>query len=68
MKDTSMTELLTLYLCKRPERSYLRLGQRLIDVGLERHRGTTKVLCSMDAKRKGSYEHEQFDLLGYQFR
>ena len=48
--------------------SYLRLGQRLIDLGLERHRGTTKVLCSMDANRKDSYEHEQFDLLGYQFR
>lgn len=44
------------------------LSQRLADVGLELHPDKTKIVYCKDANRKGSYECEQFDFLGYQFR
>ncbi len=40
----------------------------MADVGLELHPDKTKIVYCKDANRKGSYEHEQFDFLGYRFR
>ncbi len=44
------------------------LSQRMANVGLELHPDKTKIVYCKDANRKGSYECEQFDFLGYQFR
>ena len=44
------------------------LSQRLMVVGLELHPQKTEIVYCKDANRKGSYEHEQFDFLGYRFR
>ena len=44
------------------------LGKRLAELGLELHPDKTAIVYCKDANRKGSYEHEQFDFLGYRFR
>ena len=44
------------------------LSQRLMEVGLELHPQKTEIVYCKDANRRGSYEHEQFDFLGYRFR
>lgn len=41
---------------------------RLKECGLELHPEKTKVVYCKDTDRKGSYEHESFDFLGYTFR
>ena len=41
---------------------------RLKECGLELHPEKTKILYCKDVDRKGSYEHESFDFLGYTFR
>jgi len=49
---------------------YLRdaISQRLALHGLELHPDKTRIIYCKDADRRGSYEHEQFDFLGYLFR
>ena len=44
------------------------LGKRLAELGLELNPDKTAIVYCKDANRKGSYEHEQFDFLGYRFR
>lgn len=44
------------------------LGERMAEVGLELHPDKTKIVYCKDADRRGSYEHESFDFLGYTFR
>lgn len=44
------------------------IKNRLKDCGLEVHPGKTKIVYCKDSDRKGSYEHESFDFLGYTFR
>ena len=44
------------------------LAQRMAQVGLELHPDKTRIVYCKDADRTGSYEHEQFDFLGYTFR
>ncbi len=44
------------------------LDARLRECGLELHPGKTRVVYCKDGKRKGTYEHIQFDFLGYSFR
>jgi RNA-directed DNA polymerase len=44
------------------------LGKGLAELGLELHPAKTAIVYCKDANRKGSYEHEQFDFLGYRFR
>lgn len=41
---------------------------RLKECGLEVHPGKTKIVYCKDVDRKGLYEHERFDFLGYTFR
>lgn len=41
---------------------------RLKECGLEVHPEKTKIVYCKDADRRGSYEHESFDFLGYTFR
>ena len=41
---------------------------RLKECGLELHPEKTKIVYCKDSDRKGSYEHERFDFLGYTFR
>lgn len=41
---------------------------RLRECGLEVHPDKTKIVYCKDATRKGSYEEEKFDFLGYTFR
>ena len=43
------------------------LGKRLAQLDLELHPDKTAIVYCKDANRKGSYEHEQFDFLGYRF-
>ena len=38
------------------------------ECGLELHSDKTKIVYCKDVDRKGSYEHESFDFLGYTFR
>ena len=45
-----------------------RLDARLRDCGLELHPDKTRVVYCKDSKRSGTYEHIQFDFLGYTFR
>ncbi len=40
----------------------------LAELGLELDPDKTAIVYCKDANRKGSYEHEQFDFLGYRFR
>ena len=44
------------------------LGKRLAELGLELHPDKTAIVYCKDANRKGFYEYEQFDFLGYRFR
>ena len=44
------------------------LDARLRDCGLELHPEKTRVVYCKDSKRRGTYEHVQFDFLGYTFR
>jgi RNA-directed DNA polymerase len=44
------------------------LGRRMAEVGLELHPDKTRIVYCKDADRRGSYEHERFDFLGYTFR
>jgi RNA-directed DNA polymerase len=44
------------------------IAQRMAEVGLELHPDKTRIVYCKDADRKGSYEHERFDFLGYTFR
>ena len=41
---------------------------RLKECGLELHPEKTKIVYCKDVDRKGSYEHESFNFLGYTFR
>ncbi len=45
----------------------LALGQRLMEVGLALHSQKTEIVYCKGANRKGSYECERFDFLGYRF-
>ena len=44
------------------------IGQRMAEAGLELHPDKTRIVYCKDSDRKGSYEHEQFNFLGYTFR
>jgi RNA-directed DNA polymerase len=44
------------------------LSERMTEVGLELHPDKTRIVYCKDADRRGSYEHERFDFLGYTFR
>ncbi|MFI1584523.1 group II intron reverse transcriptase/maturase [Embleya sp. NPDC020630] len=44
------------------------LAKRMEEVGLELHPDKTRIVYCKDANRKGSYEHERFTFLGYDFR
>ncbi len=44
------------------------IGERMAQVGLELHPDKTRIVYCQDDNRKGSYEHERFDFLGYTFR
>lgn len=44
------------------------IARRLAPLGLDLHPGKTRIVYCKDANRRGSYEHEQFDFLGYTFR
>ncbi len=44
------------------------IEERMAQVGLELHPDKTRIVYCKDADRAGSYEHEQFDFLGYTFR
>lgn len=44
------------------------LAERLKDCGLEMHPQKTRVVYCKDSRRTQSYEHIQFDFLGYTFR
>ena len=44
------------------------IAQRMAEVGLELHPDKTRIVYCKDSDRKGSYEHERFDFLGYTFR
>lgn len=44
------------------------LDARLRDCGLELHPEKTRVVYCKDSNRPGTYEHVQFDFLGYTFR
>jgi RNA-directed DNA polymerase len=44
------------------------IARRLAEVGLELHPDKTRIVYCKDADRRGSYEHERFDFLGYTFR
>jgi hypothetical protein len=41
---------------------------RLAECGLEVNEAKTRIVYCKDADRRGSYEHRQFDFLGYTFR
>lgn len=49
---------------------YLRdlIAKRLARFGLELHPDKTRIVYCKDADRRGSYEHEKFDFLGFEFR
>lgn len=44
------------------------LGERMSEVGLELHPDKTRIVYCKDDNRRGSFEHQQFDFLGYTFR
>jgi RNA-directed DNA polymerase len=44
------------------------LEQRMEEVGLQLHPDKTRIVYCKDANRKGSFEHEEFTFLGYDFR
>ena len=53
---------------KQAEKVLEEIRVRLKECGLELHPEKTKIVYCKDADRKGSYEHESFDFLGYTFR
>jgi RNA-directed DNA polymerase len=44
------------------------IARRLAECGLELNEHKTRIVYCKDAPRRGSYEHERFDFLGYTFR
>jgi len=44
------------------------IADRLLECGLELHPEKTKIVYCKDDDRKGNYENEKFDFLGYTFR
>ena len=44
------------------------IASRLLECGLELHPEKTKIVYCKDDDRRGSYENEKFDFLGYTFR
>src|SRR5829696_3118289 len=56
----------------RSEREAQRLraaiAARLAECGLELNERKTRIVYCKDSTRRGSYEHESFDFLGYRFR
>jgi RNA-directed DNA polymerase len=44
------------------------IAERFGQVGLELHPAKTHIVYCKDSNRSGSYEHEQFNFLGYTFR
>ena len=44
------------------------IAKRLAQCKLELHPEKTRIVYCKDGKRKGSYEHERFDFLGFTFR
>jgi RNA-directed DNA polymerase len=44
------------------------IASRLAECGLELNERKTRIVYCKDANRRGSYEHESFDFLGYTFR
>ena len=44
------------------------IAARLAECGLELNERKTRIVYCKDADRRGSYEHESFDFLGYTFR
>jgi len=44
------------------------IAKRLTQCKLELHPEKTRIVYCKDGKRKGSYEHERFDFLGFTFR
>jgi len=53
---------------KQAEKVLEAIRDRLKECGLELHPEKTKIVYCKDADRRGSYEHESFDFLGYTFR
>ena len=44
------------------------IASRLAECGLELNERKTRIVYCKDSTRRGSYEHESFDFLGYRFR
>jgi RNA-directed DNA polymerase len=44
------------------------IARRLAECGLELNEQKTRIVYCKDSTRRGSYEHESFDFLGYTFR
>jgi hypothetical protein len=44
------------------------IASRLAECGLELNERKTRIVYCKDSDRRGSYEHESFDFLGYRFR
>jgi RNA-directed DNA polymerase len=53
---------------KQAEKVLEAIRIRLQECGLELHPEKTKIVYCKDVDRKGSYEHENFDFLGYTYR
>ncbi len=45
-----------------------RVAERMADCNVELNPRKTRIVYCKDSNRKGSYEHERFDFLGYTFR
>jgi len=43
------------------------IAERMAQVGLELHPDKTRIVYCKDSNRRGSYEHERFDFLGFTF-
>jgi len=57
--------------CKSERQAQFVLGEiekRMADCHLEVSQEKTRIVYCKDSNRKGSYEHERFDFLGYTFR
>jgi len=53
---------------KQAQRIRTRIKERLAEFKLELHPRKTKIVYCKDANRKGGYENEKFDFLGFEFR
>jgi RNA-directed DNA polymerase len=53
---------------KQAEKTLDAIKARFKECGLEVHPEKTKIVYCKDVDRRGSYEHESFDFLGYTFR